>query len=329
MVTHCHARAEETGMDLEEEFVEHRGPLIIFCYRMLGSLQDAEDAVQETYIRAWRAADKFEHRSSFRTWLYRIATRVCLDALQHSSRRFIPSALGSPGTDLDNLLGPTTDISWLEPLPDAMMTSDPAAVVDHRQSLRLAFIAALQHLPPRQRAVLVLREALAWPAADVAALLDTTPAAVNSSLQRARATLADLAPKEDQISEPDDPSRRSLLDQYAAAFETADLSKLERLLTEDVRWEMPPMPTWFSGRNDVLQLLATKLVAKENLRRMVSTSANSQPAFAMYHRGADGHFHAHSLQVLTLNSSQVSAILAFHHPNLFPHFGLPTSQPGR
>ncbi|WP_327002984.1 sigma-70 family RNA polymerase sigma factor [Dactylosporangium sp. NBC_01737] len=310
-------------MNLEDEFALHRGELVAHCYRMLGSLHDAEDAVQDTYLRAWRGFAEFEHRSSVRTWLYRIATRVCLNALQHSSRRTVPSALGAPGTDPDDLQPRDPELRWLEPLPDLVISADPAQVVGARQSLRLAMVAALQHLPPRQRAVLILRDVLAWQASEVAGLLDTTPAAVNSALQRARAELTRLSPAEDQLSEPDEPVRRALLDQYAKAFETADLAALEGLLTQDTRWEMPPIPTWFAGRDDVLRLLRAKMVLEEGARIMVETGANGQPAFAWYVRGRDGVFHAHSIQVLTLTEAGVAAVMDFHRGDLFASFGLP------
>jgi len=312
---------------LEDGFARHRGELLAHCYRMLGSLHDAEDAVQETYLRAWRGFAEFEQRSSVRTWLYRIATRVCLNALQHSSRRMVPSAIGAPGTDPDRLAPHALETDWLEPFPDLLLGTDPAAVVGTRQSLRLALVAALQYLPPRQRAVLILRDVLVWPAAEVAELLDTSTAAVNSALQRARAELARLAPAEDELGEPDEPVRRALLDQYAKAFENADLSALEGLLTQDTRWEMPPIPTWFAGRAHVLRLLAAKMLPGPQRRIMVETSANGQPAFAWYLPGRDGAFHAHSLLVLTLArtpaGAEVSAVLAFHRADLFPRFGLP------
>ncbi|TCO47128.1 RNA polymerase sigma-70 factor (ECF subfamily) [Kribbella antiqua] len=312
-------------MNLEEDFAQHRGGLLAHCYRMLGSLHDAEDAVQETYLRAWRGQGDFEERSSVKTWLYRIATNVCLNSLQHSSRRLVPSALGAPGHDPNELEPDGLELPWLEPFPDLLLNADPAAVVGNRQSLRLAMVAALQHLPPRQRAVLILREVLAWPATEVADLLDTTAAAVNSALQRARAELARLQPVEEDLSEPDEPVRRALLDDYATAFEKKDLAALEGLLTKDVRWEMPPIPTWFSGRADVLRLLDAKLPGAGR-QLMVETSANGQPAFAKYFRGDDGLFHAHSIQVLTLAKAKVKAVLAFHQPALFPAFGLPLSK---
>ncbi|MCZ4120351.1 sigma-70 family RNA polymerase sigma factor [Streptomyces sp. H39-S7] len=314
-------------MNLEDEFAQVRGELVVHCYRMLGSRHDAEDVVQDVYVRAWKGFAEFEQRSSVRTWLYRIATRLCLNALKHSSRRLVPSALGAPGNDPDDLDTPMTEATWLEPLPDHGMSADPATVVGTRQSLRLAMIAALQHLPPRQRAVLILRDVLLWPAAEVAAALDTTTVAVNSSLQRARAELARIAPSEEQVSEPDDPWRRDLLDRYARAFERADLVALEELLTQDVRWEMPPVPTWFNGRQDVLRLLAAKLTPGDGRRVMVETSANGQPAFALYSRGDDDRFHARYLQVLTLSEEGVTAILAFHRADLFSAFGLPPERP--
>ncbi|MFI7387262.1 sigma-70 family RNA polymerase sigma factor [Streptomyces sp. NPDC049813] len=309
-------------MNLEDEFAQYRGDLVAYCYRMLGSLHDAEDAVQETYLRAWRGIAEFEQRSSVKTWLYRIATRVCLNALKHSSRRMVPSAIGAPGTDPHALEARAPEATWLEPFPDVMLSADPASLVGTRQSMRLAMVAALQHLPARQRAVLILRDVVALPAAEVADLFETTTAAVNSSLQRARTQIAELAPAEEEFREPDEPRRRALLDQYARALETADLTALKGLLTQDARWEMPPVPTWFSGREDVLRLLAAKLRPGHGHRIMVETSANGQPAFAMYMRGRDGAFHAHQLHVPTLTRDGVSAVLAFHRGDLFPHFGL-------
>ncbi|WP_328523216.1 sigma-70 family RNA polymerase sigma factor [Kribbella sp. NBC_00359] len=313
-------------MNLEEEFALHRGGLVAHCYRMLGSLYDAEDAVQETYLRAWRGHADFEQRSTVRTWLYRIATNVCLNFLQHSSRRMVPSALGAPGNDPDELHAQALEVPWLEPFPDQLLGADPATVVGDRQSLRLAVVAAMQHLPPRQRAVLILREVLTWPAAEVATLLDTTTAAVNSSLQRARAELARLRPSEEDFSEPDEPVRRAVLDQFSAAMESKDLVTLEGLFTADTRWEMPPIPTWFSGRGDVMRLLDAKLLSGPDRRILVETSANGQPAFALYIRGEDALYHAHSVKVLTLTKAGISAVLSFHQPALFPAFGLPIIQ---
>ncbi|GAA4250409.1 sigma-70 family RNA polymerase sigma factor [Dactylosporangium darangshiense] len=316
-------------MNLEDEFAQYRGELVAHCYRMLGSLHDAEDAVQETYLRAWRGFGEFEGRASVKTWLYRIATRVCLNALQHSSRRVVPSALGAPGADPDRLAPHALETPWLEPFPDLMLAADPARIVGTRQSLRLALVAAMQHLPPKQRAVLILRDVLAWPAADVAGLLETTTAAVNSSLQRARAEMARLAPEEEQFSEPAEPVRRALLDDYAAAFERADFAALEGLLTRDTRWEMPPIPTWFLGRDAVLGLLKAKMSRGVGKRIMVETLANGGRAFAWYNRGGDGAFHAHSIHVPTVTAAGVSAVMDFHRADLFAAFGLPLHRPAR
>jgi RNA polymerase sigma-70 factor (ECF subfamily) len=310
-------------MNLDEEFAVQRGALVAHCYRMLGSLHDAEDAVQETYLRAWRGQGDFEGRASVKTWLYRIATNVCLNLLQHSSRRVVPSALGAPGNDPTEKFGQALEVPWLEPFPDQLLGADPATIVGDRQSLRLAMVAAMQHLPPRQRAVLILREVLTWPAADVATLLDTTTTAVNSSLQRARAELARLRPREDELSEPDEPVRRAMLDEFSKAIETKDLAVLEGLFTADARWEMPPIPTWFAGRRDVLRLLDAKLRPGPDRRVIRETSANGQPAFAQYIADETGAFHAHSIKVLTLTPAGISAVLAFHQPELFPAFGLP------
>lgn len=309
-------------MNLEDAFAQHRRELVAHCYRMLGSLHDAEDAVQETYLRAWKGLASFEHRSSMRTWLYRIATRVCLNSLAHSSRRIVPSALGAPGSDPDALEPHPKELPWLEPFPDTLNT-DPAVLVAARQSLRLAMIAALQRLPPRQRAVLIFRDVLAWQASEVAEVLETTVDAVNSALRRARAELARQTPSEEVLREPDEPVRRALVDRYADAFTNADLPALRDLLTQDVRWEMPPTPTWFEGRRDVLRLLAAKLLPGPDRRLLVRTSANGQPALGCYHRDPDGACHAYSLQVLTVSEDGVSAVMAFHGAELFPFFGLP------
>jgi RNA polymerase sigma-70 factor, ECF subfamily len=310
-------------MNLEDAFAQHRRELLAHCYRMLGSLHDAEDAVQETYLRAWKGVASFEHRSSLRTWLYRIATRVCLNSLAHSSRRVVPSALGAPGSDPDALEAHAGgELPWLEPFPDRLNT-DPAVLVGARQSLRLAVVAALQRLPPRQRAVLIFRDVLAWQASEVAEVLETTTDAVNSALRRARTELARQTPSEDVLREPDEPVRRALVDRYADAFAKADLPALEDLLTQDVRWEMPPNPTWFEGREDVLRLLAAKLLPGPDRRLIVRTSANGQPALGCYRRDLDGACHAHSLQVLTVGEDGVSAVMAFHRAELFPFFGLP------
>jgi RNA polymerase sigma-70 factor (ECF subfamily) len=301
-----------------------RKELLAHCYRMLGSVHDAQDVVQETYLRAWRGIDGFEGRSSLRVWLYRIATSACLTALEHRSRRVLPSGLG-PSADPDlplNVAGP--EVAWIQPLPDAALPgADPASIVAARSSVRLALVAALQYLPPRQRAVLILRDVLAWHAAEVAALLDTTTEAVNSALARARAQLARAGLSEDMLTEPADPGDRRLLDQYADAFQNADTVALLRVLREDVTMEMPPHLSWFAGRDAVAGFIGANVFRHAGAIRMMPTTANGQPALATYTAAADGLHHPHSLQVLTLTPTGVSRIVSFHDPGLFELSGLP------
>lgn len=312
-----------------DEFTEQADPyrveLLAHCYRMLGSIHDAEDLVQETYLRAWKSYDGFEGRSSLRTWLYRIATRACLTALEGRTRRPLPSGLAGPSADPSgDLAREPLDLEWLEPFPDALFGTqpdDPAAVVAFRESTRLALVAALQYLSARQRAVLILRDVLRWPAAEVAETLGTTTAAVNSALQRARAQLRELTP--DEVAEPADAEQRELLDRYAAAFENADMVALKQLLTEDAVWEMPPIPSWFVGPETIALLSATQCPAGPGDTLMVPVRANGQPGFGFYRRGADGLFHGHSVQVLTVTKAGISRVVAFHDAGLFPLFGLP------
>ena len=265
-----------------------RRELLAHCYRMLGSIQDAEDLVQETYLRAWRSYGGFEGRSSVRTWLYQIATNGCLTELARHSRRMLPSGLYDPEPDPGAYPEEAgTEVNWLQPVPDAMVTpdsADPAAIVAAREGLRLALIASLQYLPPRQRAVLVLRDVLAFPAAEVAVMLGTTTVSVKSALQRARARLRELALAAGQITEPTAPRARALLDQYIAAFENADAAALERLLTEDATLEATPLRTWFAGRKTCVPFLRNHLLGSPGDWRMLATSANGQPAAAAYTR---------------------------------------------
>ena len=269
-----------------------RRELLAHCYRMLGSVHEAEDLVQETYLRAWRAYPGFDNeRASLRTWLYRIATNACLTALKSRGKRPLPSGLGGPADDPRQPLQRLPEVPWLEPLPDAMLDpapDDPAAIVASRAGVRLAFIAALQYLPARQRAVLILRDVLAWRAAEVADLLGTTTAAVNSALQRARAQLAAVAPAEDEVTEPDEAGRRELLDRYMAAFTNGDISRLGQLLAADVVLDMPPYLTWFRGRDAVTGFLAGKIPPVYRARLLVRTSANGQPALASYRPSPTG-----------------------------------------
>jgi RNA polymerase sigma-70 factor (ECF subfamily) len=314
-----------------EEFERLTGPfrveLLAYCYRMLGSVQDAEDQVQETLLRAWRGYGGFEGRSSMRTWLYRIATNACLRALETRGRRPLPSGLGAPAEDPDApLAGAREDVPWLQPIPDARFGSapaDPAAVVVTRTSMRLALIAALQYLPPRQRAVLILRDVLGWRAAEVAGLLGTSVPAVNSALQRARDHLELDRPAEDEIGEPASPAERALVGRYAAAFENADMAGLVALLREDAVLEMPPLPGWFRGRDAVARFLGTKVIRGMGGFAMVPIAANGQPALAGYQRDQDGVYHAHAIQVLTVSPSKLARIVSFNDPGLFAMFGLP------
>jgi RNA polymerase sigma-70 factor (ECF subfamily) len=268
----------------------------------------------QAYLRAWRSYEDFQGRASLRTWLYRIATNACLNALRHGSRRVLPAGLGGPATDPVNLGPRDPEIPWLEPIPDER--ADPAAIVAGRAGLRLALIAALQHLPARQRTVLILRDVLAWSAEEAADVLAITPAAVHSTLQRARARLDRLEPAIDEITEPAEQDQRDLLDRYADAFERADLAALTRLLTEDAVWQMPPNPSWFAGRDSVIGLLAARL--RDQGTRLVPLRANGQPGFAMYHHGD-----AFAVQVITVRGPSIAAVTAFHDPALVRRFGLP------
>src|SRR6516164_7653274 len=309
--------------DLTEPF---RRELLAHCYRMLGSVDDAEDVVQETYLRAWRSFDRFEGRSSVRTWLYRIATNVCLTAIERRGRRPLPSGLGGPADDPRAPLVAAPEVPWLQPFPGALTAGehdDPAAVTASRAGIRLAFVAALQYLSARQRAMLILRDVLEWPAAEVADLIGTTTTAVNSGLRRARAQLAQALPAEDELAEPAEPDRRAVLERFAAAFENADVTALAQLLAEDVALEMPPALTWFTGRPAVVAFTAAQLLTEPGALRLVPVTANGQPAFAVYRRDSGTAYHAHAVQVLTMTATGIARIVAFTDPGLFTSFGLP------
>jgi RNA polymerase sigma-70 factor (ECF subfamily) len=338
------AASEEFGR-LTDPF---RRELLAHCYRMLGSVHDAEDLVQETYLRAWRSYGGFEGRSSLRTWLYRIATNACLTALEHRERRALPSGLAAASEPPTAPLPPSrpNEIAWLEPMPDALvglgaggapdrdtlsqdaMSLDPAAVVVSRETMRLAWVAALQLLPPRQRAALILHDVLAWRAHEVAGLLGTTTAAVNSALQRARAQLQQDAPTQDGVAEPADPKLKSVLDRYAAAFERTDLDALLRLLRDDVVVEMPPRPMWYAGREAVGQFFGVQVFSSHRGFLMVPTSANGQPAMLGYMAGRDGVPHAHAVHVLTVTDTGISRIVVFldPEPSVLGGFNLPLSR---
>jgi RNA polymerase sigma-70 factor, ECF subfamily len=303
-----------------------RAELLAHCYRMLGSVHDAEDQVQETLIRAWRSYGDFEGRSSLRTWLYRIATNACLRALENRARRPLPSGLGAPGANPDGPAAAGQGVPRLEPIPDALVRAnpeDPATVVVSRASLRLALIAALQYLPARQRAVLILRDVLQWRASEVAGLLGTTTTAVNGLLARARARIEQAGLAQEEIREPGEARQRALLDRYAAAFENADAAALSRLLREDAVLEMPPMVTWFAGRDRIGRFLGAQVLRHPGEFTMVTVDANGQPGFACYQLGDDGRRHAHAVQVLTVGGAGIARITSFNQPGLFPVFRLP------
>ena len=307
-----------------DEFVQAAEPcrreLLAHCYRMLGSADEAEDAVQETYLRAWRGYDAFEHRSSVRSWLYRIATNACLTALEQRGRRALPSGLGAPALDPDAPPGPAEpSVDWLEPMPDALVTpesDDPAAIVAAREWLRLALIASLQYLPARQRAVLLLREVLGFPAAEVASMLGISTPAVKSALQRARARLDEVAPAPERVIEPTEPRARELLGQYIAGFEHADTTALEKALRADASIEMVGTRTWFAGRETCLRYLA-HVIGSPGDWRMVPTVANGQPAAIAHYRGG-----AFGLGVLTVTRAGIGRITVFDGgPGLTARFG--------
>jgi RNA polymerase sigma-70 factor (ECF subfamily) len=289
--------------------------MLAHCYRMLGSVQDAEDVVQETYLRAWRSYDEFEHRSSVRTWLYRIATNACLTALQHGSKRVLPSGLGGPADDPFVELAAEPNLPWLQPIPD------PAEIVTSRESLRLALVASLQNLPAQQRAVLLLREVLAFPTADVAAMLGVSVAAVKSALQRARANIKDAAPTPDEITDPTDARARELLDQYIAAFENADTAMLQRALRHDAALEMVGSRTWFAGQTTCVPYISTRVLGSPGDWRMVATIANGQPAVAAYYRGEP-----FGIAVLTITQTGIARIVVFGDPDLVAAFSIYTTR---
>jgi RNA polymerase sigma-70 factor (ECF subfamily) len=308
-----------------------RRELLAHCYRMLGSVDDATDVVQETYLRAWRSYGAFEGRSSVRTWLYRIATNACLTALAHHSRRVLPSGLGGPEPDPEAAPLPAEPgVNWLQPVPDVFFSpdaADPASVVLAREDLRLALVASLQYLSGAQRAVLILREVLALPAAEVAVMLGTTTAAVKSTLQRAR--LRELVPAADDITQPTEPEAHKLLDQYIAAFQNADAPALERLLCRDATLEATPFKTWFSGNKTCVSYLRTHVLGSPGDWLMLPTSANGQPAAVAYTRDRHGTYRAYGIVALTVTSAGIRQNISFHQPSLAATFGFPpTAVPG-
>ena len=304
-------------IDFESATGQYRRELVAYCYRMLGSVHEAEDLAQETLLRAWKARERYDERkASVRTWLYRIATNVCLTALEGKARRPLPSGLGPPSTDPDAPLLPSFEVPWLQPFPD-----DPADQAVRRGSMRLALVAAMQLLPARQRAVWVLREGLEFSAAEVAGLLDTSVASVNSALQRARAGLADVV--EDDVAPADDRAVRDAVEAYIRAFEASDVDALVELLTEDAILEMPPVPLWYVGRGDYGAFIRRVFAMRGVGWRMVPTAANGQPAVAAYAPDPDGGHRLHTLQVFSVIGGKIARTVVFQDPAVFAAFELP------
>jgi RNA polymerase sigma-70 factor (ECF subfamily) len=326
-MTQLQAAPATIPTDIDAALEQYRSELTAYCYRMLGSAFEAEDAVQETLLRAWRSFDRFEGRSAVRSWLYRIATNVCLDALNGRKRRERPVDMG-PASSADSILGDglPADV-WVEPVPDAMVTpagGDPADVAVARESVRLAFVAALQHLPPRQRAVLILREVLRWHADEVAELLDTSVASVNSALQRARATLSTKEVDEGDPIDEMDAEQQALLARYVDAFERYDMDALTALLHDDAKWSMPPYELWLRTHDDVVNWCLGPGIGCQG-SRLIPRMANGRYAFGQYKPDPiNGGLAPWSLQVLELSGDRVSAITFFLDTERnFPLFGLP------
>ncbi|MER8044975.1 sigma-70 family RNA polymerase sigma factor [Streptomyces sp. NPDC094032] len=315
---------------MTEDLEKYRTELTGYCYRMLGSAFEAEDAVQDTMVRAWRALDSFEGRSSLRSWLYRIATNVCLDSLSAGNRRARPMDLTDPTPVAQARLNERPEITWLEPVPDGRVlpsVADPAETAVSRETVRLAFVAALQHLPPKQRAVLILREVLAWKASEVSELLGTSVASVNSALQRARATLAEQAPAASDAADPLDEEQKALLDRYVAAFEGYDMQALTALLHEDATMSMPPYDLWLRGHEDIVGwMLGVGEVCRGS--KLVPTVANGAPAFAHYHPDPEGGFAPWALIVLQVHDGKIGGMDFFlDTKRWFPLFDLPDRLP--
>jgi RNA polymerase sigma-70 factor, ECF subfamily len=296
------------------EVEQHRAELTAYCYRMLGSPFDAEDAVQETFVRAWRSLEGFEGRAALRSWLYRIATNVCLDMLKAGQRRARPMDLGPSQEPLEQNLNVPNEVTWIEPIPD------PADVAVEHDTIRLAFVAALQHLPPRQRAALILCEVLRWQSSEVAELLETSVASVNSALQRARATIADV----DTHAVPADDVDSELLARYVAAFEAYDLEALTALIHEDAIQSMPPFDLWLRGRDDIFAWWWGPGIGCKGSRVIPTVTANGSPAFGQYKPEPDGGYSPWALQVLELRDGGIAELTFFLDTGrLFPLFGLP------
>jgi RNA polymerase sigma-70 factor, ECF subfamily len=308
------------------ELEPHRAELTAYCYRMLGSPFDAEDAVQDAFVRAWRGRDRFEGRAAMRSWLYRIATNVCLDMLKSRERRVRPMDLGPACEPLESNLNARSAKEWIEPLPEQLIApeGDPADLVVERESIRLAFVAALQQLPPRQRAVLILREVLRWEASEVAELLDTSVASVNSGLQRARATLATSNLNSTDPLPPLSETDRAMLERYVAAFEQYDMDALTSLIRDDATQSMPPYDMWLRGRDDIFAWWLGPGIGCRGSRVIPTISANGSPTFGQYKPSPQGGYDPWALQVIELADGRISELTFFlDTARLFPLFGLP------
>ena len=308
------------------ELEQYRSQLTSYCYRMLGSPFDAEDAVQDTLVRAWRSRDRFEGRSALRSWLYRIATNVCIDMIKSRQRRVRPMELGPAQAPVAENLNVRPEATWLEPIPIQLIAPDPdpADVAVEKESVRLALVAALQHLPAKQRAVLILREVLRWEASEVAQLLDTTVQSVNSALQRARATLAkshvNIADPAPRLSDSD----RAMLERYVSAFERYDLTDLTALIREDASQSMPPYDMWLSGRDDIMAWWFGPGILCKGSRVLPTLSANGLPTFAQYKIDPEGGYSPWAIQVIELEEGRIKEITFFlDTARLFPLFGMP------
>jgi RNA polymerase sigma-70 factor (ECF subfamily) len=324
-----------TGMNsnrFEAATGPYRRELLAHCYRMTGSTHDAEDLVQETYVRAWRAFDGFEGRSSLRTWLYRIATNVCLTSLNGRARRALPSGLGPPSTDPDvPTASPPDGVAWLEPVPDRLVIDergDPADVAAARERVRLALVAAAQILPPRQRAAFLLCDVLGRSGAEAADVLDLSIGAFKSLLQRARARIQEQTVVDEQLAEPADERARRVLDRYIAAFEQSDMAAIEELLADNAILEMSGTTTWFSGKATCVPFMAAQAIGRPGEWRMIPVAANGQLAVGAYRRGDDGTYHPFTIVVLSTTLNHLARISLLGEPTLFDRFGLPPSISG-
>jgi len=324
-MTEATAAATDELADFDTLTGRYQRELMAHCYRMSGSVHEAEDLVQETFLRAWKASASFQGRSSVRTWLYKIATNVCLTNLEGRPRRPLPTGLGTADSIAGDALEQDADIPWLEPIPDA------AVEVAERDTIRLAFVAALQHLPARQRAVLILRDVLRWSAAETATALDTTTAAVNSALQRAHAQLDGRGLTPDTVEQDLDESQQRMLNAYLEAFWAKDIDRIVQLLQYDATWDMPPFLNHYRGADNIGRLIATQCPGGAHDMPMLSTVANGQPAFGLYMRQPDGHFEPFHLQVLDLaaggGGAKVRHVTAFFGVEHFRRFGLPERLP--